>query len=849
MPPLPYFPLDIDGNGTPETALRIELRNPDISAPAPSACDGNFANGLGNDHACIRAFFNVNYRTCTYSADPAQQAANCNDGSDTFTFSQEFSGIGVTCNVGLNSDNGSNQNLPIRADLAIINESTGPYAGYSRITLLDAELVTNSALERSDVSVSCNNEGVLDAAVATISCGAIGCLFGCSPCSVQALITQTMNDFAAEDGDTAGDDIDDLLDDVLDDLLQDYSQGATGTTLVDNGQVCYLASSSASCPAGTTFVASRQTCTINSAPGASAAVKRCVSPLLGFEGRVNIGSLLASISPGLSAVVDFMFVAGGDGVTAGAGHNINLFGGMENLSHDNCVPQLVAGDPGFVENPNVSGLPQVSLFQNSVRPGTGTPFHVGAAVSEEFVNYALFKMWDSGLLCLTVTSAIDGALSPDAIGALLFGPSLPRFLFPLGSSSSYLALGIRPQQPPSVAIENIADASEEGDEVMLITITLPRLEIDFMFWTQDRYTRISTVQTDLQVGLTLDIVPGANGDELKLALGEIDFQNGAWLNSSTLLSESELSRNPGDTLGGVAGPIAAGLASAIPNIALEELINSALAGGVGGLQLPIRIDFSGDSFMPFEEAGGHPFLGVFFNLVTAQGGGLTQRPETTVEVTSVTIPEDHTAFAAATLGEGPLPRIEIAMDATGPEGAEYEFSYRTSLSGWSEWSRSKYAVIEHRGLVMQQRQRVYARARIVGAEMGTDFSSAQADYVIDVTPPEMQVTATSNGNVELQAYDLVYHDDLEYRVNGGAWTSVGNGTVDLGNIGADANVEVRDPSGNVNGNQKLRGRGDPDAAVGGCGCATAGDTSGSSVPAAMLSLAMLGLVIARRRRR
>ena len=62
-------------------------------------------------------------------------------------------------------------------------------------------------------------------------------------------------------------------------------------------------------------------------------------------------------------------------------------------------------------------------------------------------------------------------------------------------------------------------------------------------------------------------------------------------------------------------------------------------------------------------------------------------------------------------------------------------------------------------------------------------------------------------------------------------------------------IEVRDGSGNVNSNVKLRGRGDPDAAVGGCGCAAPGSSPASSAPTILLSLVAFGLTVLRRRRR
>ncbi len=910
--PLPYFPLDINNDGMPEGTIRLELRNTDVLTPTTTQCNGNYANSLGTNQACVRARLDVNYRTCAYSPDPVQQATNCNDGADSLTITQTVPVIGtVTCNVTLNSEGiiaDAHDNLPIEADIAIVNESVGPYAGYSRFVILDAEVVTNAALEPQDVAVDCGaSEGTINTFIQAASpidciegrqfdCGsAQGCApftnnqtcrecnFGVvsgqnciglgggwgaceAPCDLDQAVWITLRDFAAEDDDDASmgnelgaevaDDVDDLIDDILDDLLQDPE------TLIDDGQLCKIATEASDCPAGTTFMdgdsgdaeTQRGICAINGTgdPVDNDPPPRCLGPLLGLEGRVNLGGLLASISPGINAVVDFLFAAGGPGVTAGNGYNVNLFGGLENLSHDNCVPQLAPGDPGHVVNP-MGTIPQVSVFQNSTRP-SGTPFDVGLAVSEEFVNYALYRVWDAGMLCLTVTSSLSGQLSPETLSPLLFASSVNRFLFPLSTGGSYLGLAIRPQQPPIVTTETIADPTEPADDLMAVTISLPALELDFLFWTQDRYTRLTTIRTDLDVTLTLDVVANGANDELALKIGSIAFSNASFRNASTLMTTAELESDVASTLNSVAPLIAGGLAGSIPPIALEELVNSALvlpdAGGGPGTPLPLRIDFGADSFLPFEETGGHPFIGVFLDLVSPPvGGGLVMRAETTVEVTSLTMPEDRSAFAVETLGEGALPRLEIAMDAQGPSGVEYEYSYRTTFTGWSAWSRSKYAIIEDASLVLQQHQKVFARARVVGADQSTDYSSATADFTIDVTEPVIQVTSTPSGEGTLEAYDYVYGTDLEYRVDGGAWRAIAPGSTSLGPITDATVVEVRDGSGNVSANNKLRGRGDPDAAVGGCGCATAGTSEPASTPAFSLSLVVLALALGRRRLR
>jgi MYXO-CTERM domain-containing protein len=315
------------------------------------------------------------------------------------------------------------------------------------------------------------------------------------------------------------------------------------------------------------------------------------------------------------------------------------------------------------------------------------------------------------------------------------------------------------------------------------------------------------------------------------------------------------------TIASIATSLAGSLGGAIPNIALDDLL-----GGIalpGGMALPINISLPDDALWPVEQlrddSTTERFLGIFIDLSPATPPtALSARAETSVEVTSVTLPEDKTGFNVHTFQQGPAPTVEIAMSATGPEGAEYEYSYRLTNTGWSEWSSSPYAVIQDPSLFMQQWHTVYARARIKGVPHSVDYTTAKAQLLIDADEPIFEVSEV-NGAIMLQAHDVITAiEDVEYRYrNPGSeewseWTTFDDADpVELDGATADVEVEVRDTNGNVATNvQALRGLPAPGAS-GGCGsCAVGATESNGNSPLALFGTAfILGLALVRRRRR
>src|SRR5690606_24347433 len=139
----------------------------------------------------------------------------------------------------------------------------------------------------------------------------------------------------------------------------------------------------------------------------------------------------------------------------------------------------------------------------------------------------------------------------------------------------------------------------------------------------------------------------------------------------------------------------------------------------------VHVDAAGNTVATRDEAA-DTLMGIFVDFTTgsAPSTGLEGAIETSVEVTSLHIPEDRSAFQAETFAQGELPRVEILMSATAPAGVPLEYRYRLALGGWSEWQDSPYAVIESPVLLLQQEHLIMARARVKGDPRSEDKSSA-----------------------------------------------------------------------------------------------------------------------------
>ena len=135
----------------------------------------------------------------------------------------------------------------------------------------------------------------------------------------------------------------------------------------------------------------------------------CVPTVLGIDGHIELGTLLASISPGTSGALDFVLASGGamdpapdddagaNGLTDN-GITLGMLGGALPQPQSPCVPAAPNPMPTAIPIPD-------ELRANSIAPWSADAGpDLGIAINGRFLNYAMGSVYNSGLLCLGITT-------------------------------------------------------------------------------------------------------------------------------------------------------------------------------------------------------------------------------------------------------------------------------------------------------------------------------------------------------------------------------------------------------------------------------------------------------------
>ncbi len=248
----------------------------------------------------------------------------------------------------------------------------------------------------------------------------------------------------------------------------------------------------------------------------------CITSLVGVDGRVDLGGLLASLVTGTRAEMDLVLAAGGLGVRddgsgelwgdlrpVAGGATLGFLGGAKPVPQALCVPPSGVKAPTDIPVPDeLLGTP---LANWPASLGAGP--HLGLALSERFLTYAMANVYDSGALCLGLSGTALNALSPiplsSASGSLLGAPSLRDL--GIQRESSEIVMYLHPLTAPTMAV-----GSGQSEDDPLLRLTLPNMALDLYVWSSDRFVRAFsvTMTLDVDLGLTADtagITPTLDG--------------------------------------------------------------------------------------------------------------------------------------------------------------------------------------------------------------------------------------------------------------------------------------------------------------------------------------------------
>jgi hypothetical protein len=568
---------------------------------------------------------------------------------------------------------------------------------------------------------------------------------------------------------------------------------------------------------------------------------RCAPAPLGLEGVVDMGELLAGITPGLEAELAYQVKAFGYADVENNGLSLGMRGGTYGDKAD-CVPVVPA--PTTLEAP-------VSQVLRGNEDPDGQPFHVGIGLHEYFVNEALWGIHQSGTLCLTI-----GTSTVDLISTSTFATLLPSLKELTGNENKPLFLQLAPRRPPTAKIGAGTIDPETGDLIdPLLTLDWSDLDIHFYAFFNERFVRIFTINSDLVIPIGLDvteegIIP-VIGD-LTAAFARIEVKNAELLTEDPAFLEGLL-----PSLVTIALPL---LGDSLGNpIAIPEFSGFALELGPGGLR----------------GIENNTMIGVFARLGIAEGDMMeapTPRLETDAFLVDLQLPPAE--LLVPTTGPAEIARSQALLEARPvatfraeallwgeptPAG-EAQYSYRLDGGFWTPWRHSPRIEIDNPILLLQGRHTLEVRSRFSGMVKTVDRSPARVEFDVDFDKPTLELDFNQAGRLVFVGHDAVtLPAELTYawRADGGEWSAWSASTeLEVARLGpawaGDIEVRVRDLAGRealVTRTFPVHGNVQRDSSGSGCECSTPGSApSGHGLWLLLLSvLALLGWTAARTR--
>ncbi len=478
-----------------------------------------------------------------------------------------------------------------------------------------------------------------------------------------------------------------ILADQVSSQIQDTVNGATCKPC-DSGQV-------AECNSSFATACTDKVCQVGN---------RCLEEL-GITGRMRGGSVLSSISPGTTGALDLYELLGGYATTDSGGLALGMLGGMlpGGAQRDRCGPPATAPAKATIQ-PSV-------FFQGNTRPDTGAPFDVAIGLHKWQLDQFAYAAYDGGFLCLTITGNTFAQLSTDTLSLI------SRSLGNLNDNNSPMAVGLRPQSPPTITLgKNTFMDDGMGNKKLvepLLDLKFTQLELDFFASVDDQFIRVFTVVADVELPIGLQTT--AMG-EIQPVIGEIDnaFTNISVKNTDAITESPEQLASLFPTLLNLVLPQ---LSGAFSPIALPSL---------GGLQLQVL----GITATP-QAVGGtdNSYLSIFANM--AIGTGIAKPVETTVSLGDIARPDLQTLKNPKLWRKGQEPSVQLSYgDQPG-----LEYSYRIDNGTWSAWSTNRTPTVKSNVFWLPATHTIDVRAREIDkpetidptpATLSVDFRGAVA---------------------------------------------------------------------------------------------------------------------------
>jgi hypothetical protein len=562
------------------------------------------------------------------------------------------------------------------------------------------------------------------------------------------------------------------------------------------------------CPAGS--MVSGGKCVYSSDPAT------CVPMLLGLDGHMDLSKALSSLSPGTSGGLDFVLAAGGNmdpAPNAAAdnqgwpGHRPNgltlgFLGGVTAMPPSGCVPIANVMPPTGIPIPD-------EMKSNTITPWpmmTEGP-HLGIALAGRFLDYTMAGVYNSGLLCLGISTEQVPQLHSGVLSFLI--PGFKKLTFE--QKSAPIAITTRPQSPPTIKIGNGTDIKTDP----LLMVQLNQFSVDFYVWSMDRFVRAMTFTADIGVPVNLttkkDPMTNPNGG-LAPTIGDLTVANSKVTNSDLLTDNPE-------SVNKALGPLLGGLVGQFVGNGFKPID---LSGALKTYGLSLTIPDPGGIRKLTKDTD--DFLGIFANLEKCANCALYEA-DVTARLTGKDI--DKSAMTLETLDRSKGPTLHVMADSSFDNGTrQIDYAWQIDKGTISPWTPGRDITVKNDYLFFQGKHVLAVYAREHGVASSESSKPALVPFTIDVMPPVVSIEDDGDGSV-VRAWDVVSETSAltaRLKVDEGSfsdWIPLPELVLAGLENAKSVTVEVKDEEGNIGVVKSGLIRGKADGSLpgsGGCGC-------------------------------
>ncbi len=600
--------------------------------------------------------------------------------------------------------------------------------------------------------------------------------------------------------------------------------------------------SNSDCPkddngAATVCVTSRGVCVastqaLDAGPGSA-----CEPTPLAIQGTLDLTNLTQTVGFPAGTKMNLFVGLGGKTAPAAVDDGGIQFAAVAATQPASTVVPALCVPPTTFPPIDTNTIPAMNFDDLNNQPDGGIGvYDVGVSVASKLLNSASYDAFNSGVFCIQISNKTSSYVSTQ-----LFKSFLPSLKLLTGGSDAPMAILLRPTLAPSIRVGRGTFAENDaGTDVVprdpLVTLSLPKLNLDFYAVIDNRWVRLFTLQADVSVPLGLRTFPGQQADTIQPVLGDLT-QVITNISSSDNVMLAEDPSVVTDLLGAVvqfAQPLLAGL---LKPIALPQLLGLQLqVKGIAGA-VPVSSNIAVD---------GYNHLAIWAAIAPASSRVPGHSTQTSARLAASDLPESIEEL------RGPnrkVPAAIIEASAMGAINGPAEFSYRIDGGLWSPWLRESRFTVRNPMFFVQGHHTIEVTSRDMGDDRTQDLNPVSIDFLSSYEAPTAELAQLNDGRVVTHAKSQASTEEqlrYSYKVGDGAWSAAGPArafTAEELN-GHALNVRVIDERGMTTesrfDNGELVAK-----SLSASGCATAPGAASW----ALLPLCCVGLVLALRRRR